>query len=108
MREKLLEGENSEESLEDVKKLEVVEENKPLLEEEMKWNGRVLDVAIVILGLGGALDWFSVSLDAVHCCGGGRWVMLSVGGGGRNGVLTVDLVYVVTDGGGVIFVVCRR
>ncbi|KAF9587079.1 hypothetical protein IFM89_039765 [Coptis chinensis] len=81
-----------EESLEDVNKLEVVEENKPLLEEEMKWNGRVLDVAIVILGLGGALDWFSVSLDAVHCCGGGRRVMLSVGGGGRNGVLTVDLV----------------
>ncbi|KAF9607205.1 hypothetical protein IFM89_033412 [Coptis chinensis] len=31
---KLLEGENSEESLEDVKKLEVVEENKPLLEVE--------------------------------------------------------------------------
>ncbi|KAF9612473.1 hypothetical protein IFM89_000221, partial [Coptis chinensis] len=33
-KEKLLEGENSEESFEDVKKIAVVEENKPLLEVE--------------------------------------------------------------------------
>ncbi|KAF9617279.1 hypothetical protein IFM89_035223 [Coptis chinensis] len=103
-----------------------------VFKKEMKWNGIVLDVANVILGLvfavsgtwSSLLEIFSVKevavmtlvfaarLSEVSFDGGYEWcdllVMLSVGGGGRNGVLTVGLVYVVTDGGGAIFVVCKR
>ncbi|KAF9607548.1 hypothetical protein IFM89_036910 [Coptis chinensis] len=74
--------------------------------DEVEWNG--VGCGDWDSGAGGALDWFSVNSDAIHCCGSGRRVMLSIGGGGRNGVLSVDFVYVVTDGVGAIFVVCRR